>query len=140
MRRLLAAIRDFVRAGYRLVQRGPGRGLAGAVALALLTGCASSWRPATGTGPASFRLLELRRFRAGTARVEVRRIVIVDNPTGEDVILDCVSARFRIGPHLATDVLLMPGDKGCDLHNDVEYGAVPDVQTINGELRQGAKQ
>jgi hypothetical protein len=102
----------------------------GACVVLALAGCTPGWRPATGTGKATVRYCELRRIV--WPRIEARRLVIVDNPTAEDVIVDCDSARFRVPPRLATDVLLMPGDSHCDAHNDVEYGTgdsipIPDV-------------
>ena len=52
-------------------------------------------------------------------------MIIADNPTDEDQILECSTFRSRIPPHKAADFLLMPMDTACDFHNDVEYQSIP---------------
>jgi hypothetical protein len=94
-------------------------------ALLFVVGCAGAYRPATGTGKATARVCELRRIV--WPRVEVRRLVIVNNPTDEDVIVDCDSARYRFAPHTGGDLLLMPGETHCDMMNDTTYVPIPDV-------------
>lgn len=54
-----------------------------------------------------------------------RYIVTVNNPTSEDVFIDCEEARIRVQAHTQQDVLLTDSDEACDLKNDGEYGALP---------------
>ena len=113
------------------------RWLSVAVGCALmLAGCASSpWRPATGTGPARATVNVFVHLSVDDHRVIRRRVVTVNNPTDDEVILDCASMRVRFPAHAAAEVLLMPGDKGCDLQNNVTYVPIPDVTSIQGQLR-----
>lgn len=75
------------------------------------------------------RALLLRR-----GAVDPASIADVNNPTDDEVILDCGALRVRFPAHKAADVLLMPGDKGCDLMNDATYVPIEDVMTISGAL------
>lgn len=99
--------------------------VAGAIALLalLFVGCGHSdpYRPAVGTGKATARVITLVHTSVDATRVIRLRLVTINNPSTEDQILDCHSERIRFPAGKAAEVLLLPGDTGCDLHADVEY-------------------
>lgn len=96
-------------------------------ALAFIGGCASTFRPATGTGNATARVALLVHVAIDGQRVIRRRMVVVNNPTDDEVLLDCHSFRWRIPAHMAGDALLMPADTACDLQSAEVYVPIPDV-------------
>ena len=118
------------------------------LAIVLLAGCASSsYRPATGTGKATARVSTYVHLSVDDTRVVRWRVVTVDNPTANEMMLECGALRFRIPPRMAADALLLPNDKGCDAHDATDFSPndentgipIPDVTTIQGALRAAPK-
>lgn len=114
------------------------------LALLLLSGCADALRPATGSGRATVRECDLTSVKGQWP--ETRRLLILNNPTDDSVVFECNQFRRIIPARMAADYLLMPKDKGCDMHNDVEYSnedpgtiPIPDVTDFAVQLKKAPK-
>lgn len=104
-------------------------------ALLLLAGCAPTWRPATGTGKATVSVHVFTVVALDGQRIIRRRIATVNNPSPDEVVLDCGALRVRFPAGKAADVLLLPYDRGCDLMNDTTYVPIEDVTSVMGALK-----